>query len=227
MTGSVFHGFGPDLQAVLAILFGIWGGTLGLPWPEEIPLLTAGIAAAMGVLPLPWAIAVGFFACFTADLGVFWFGRRVGNRLHSYPRLRRILRGRYLLRARHLYKRGRIKMFVARLIPGLKTPFLFTAGAVGMPPVRFIVFDLVVLALLVPSMVLLAFGSGRSLAQLGPLVHRAAIWVALGALLVIGVTLFASWKIRKNRRDWRARCVAAGIRVSASVRFPQIPISWF
>ncbi len=217
MDGSLatlLPGLSPELHAMLVIVVGIWAGTLGLPVPEEIPLLTAGVFASAGILTLPEALLASLLGCFSADLFVFTVGRQIGGGLRQHPYLRRILRGRTLLRARHLYlKKGRFTLFFARLLPGIKTPFLFTAGALHTPWSRFVARDLGSLAVLIPALVGIGYSSHWSMGRLSGVVRGVA---TVGTILFVTALLIAlavSVVNRRRFREWRRRCVEAGIPV--------------
>lgn len=226
MQGTI-QGLGPETQAVLVVFLGVWAGTIGLPVPEEIPLLTAGVLAAVGVIPLHVAILAGALACFSADVTVFAVGRRIGRGLNRHPYLRRLMRGRYLLRARHMYvRRGGFALIVARLLPGLKMPFLFTAGAFRMKWSRFLALDVVSLLVLVPSLVLLGYTSSRSVAQLLGMLHRAALYGLAAFAIAAAAGLWISWAARRRRQVRRARWLAAGIPLRQPQRTGDLPSSW-
>lgn len=163
-------------------------------------MLTAGILAALGVFNIYWAIVVGGLACLAGDLIVFSAGRKVGFHLHDHPRLRRMMRGRALLRARHLYvRRGPWALSIARLLPGLKTPFLFTAGALRMGWPKFLFLDLISVLLFAPALVLLAYHFSLSLAQLQTLVRGTGLLVIPLFLGLLG-TLVGLWLLARRRR---------------------------
>lgn len=195
-------------KAYLALVLTIWAASAGLPVPEEVPLLTIGVLAALGVVDLWGAIAVALFACLSGDILVFVLGRRIGSHLNEHRYLRRIMRGRALLRARYMYvRRGPWALFFARWLPGLKMPFLFTAGALRMPWKRFLIYDIASISILVPTIVLVAYHSSFSLPQLQHLVHEVGILGTIVFLVFAGV-LVAAWSIRYNRRRARRHAEA-------------------
>lgn len=197
-------GLSASTHGYLALVAGILAATVGVPIPEEVPLLTAGVLAAMGVIELKWAILFGAMACFVGDIAVYSVGRRIGSHLSEHPYLRRLVKGRYLLKARHLYvRRGPWTLSVARLVPGLKMPFLFTAGALRMPWRRFLFFDLLSVAVLVPAVISLAFHSSRSLPQLRAIVREAGL-VGVGIFIVIAAGATAAYLLRRRRRQLMA-----------------------
>ncbi len=199
----------PAGHAYLALMLGIWAASLGVPVPEEVPLLTAGLLAAVGVIELRWAILAGAVACFTGDLFVYMVGRRVGNHLSEHRFLSRMIRGRYVQRAQDLYvRRGPWTLFFARLLPGLKMPFLFTAGALRMSWRRFLFFDLASVLVLVPLLVFLGYHSSASLAQLQRWVRDAGLLGAALAVLAAAVVVGA-YLVRRRRRQLAAALLLA------------------
>lgn len=193
--------FTPALKAYIALVVGVWLATAGVPIPEEITLLTAGVLAGMGVIDVRWAIALGILACFSGDCAVFSLARRMGRELDRHPWLRRILRGRFARKARYLYvHRGPWALFIARLLPGVKMPFVFTAGAFRMPWRKFLFYDLSSVTVLVPSLIMIAYWTSPSVTKLTGVVRNAG---AVGFTLLIIAVLVAAWLIRRaaKRRD--------------------------
>ncbi len=185
----------------LALLASIWAATLGVPIPEEVPLLAIGVAASMGVVDLKLAILVGMAACFSGDLAVFLVGRRVGSHLSDHPYLRRLVNGRHLLRAKHLYvRRGPWTLSIARLLPGLKMPFLFTAGALRMSWRRFLLFDLLSVSVLVPALVLLGYHSSYSVAKMARIIHEAGL-VGVSVFILIAAAATIIYLMRRRQRQ--------------------------
>jgi membrane protein DedA with SNARE-associated domain len=198
----------PAAKAYLALVLSIWAASAGVPIPEEVPLLTGGVLAALGVVDLWAVIVVGLLACFTGDLVVYILGRRIGMHLDGHRVLSRLMRARALRRARVLYvKRGPWALFIARWLPGLKMPFLFTAGALRMPWRRFLLYDIASISLLVPAIVLLAYHSSFTLPQLQHALRNLGL-IGTGAFLAalaLGVLL---WHLRRRRRALEAETAA-------------------
>ncbi|GAB4224288.1 MAG: hypothetical protein Kow0062_25820 [Acidobacteriota bacterium] len=195
----------PAGHAYLGLVLGVMAGTVGIPIPEEVPLLTAGVLAALGVIDLRIAIAVGIVTCFVGDLAVFATGRRIGFHLEGHPRIARVVRGRGFRRARRLYvDHGPWTLFIARMLPGVKTPFLFTAGAMRMPWRRFLAFDLGSVLVLVPTLVLVGYHSSWSLAQLTRVIGEVGLLAAALFVLALGGVI-AAYAIRRRRRLARLR----------------------
>ncbi|MCB0408059.1 MAG: hypothetical protein KDD34_07645, partial [Bdellovibrionales bacterium] len=74
-----------------AVIFGlllICG--LGVPIPEDITLVTAGILAGMGNISLPGALIAGFIGVLIGDAFLFTMGRLYGRKVFSLPLFRSI-----------------------------------------------------------------------------------------------------------------------------------------
>jgi membrane protein DedA with SNARE-associated domain len=114
----------------------------GLPLPAAPWLLAAGALSANGNLSLVVAIGVTFLACVMADWGWFLVGRRGGQRvLRGFCRLS-LARTSCVGRTKSLFERyGLQGLVVAKFLPGLGAVMPPLAGAMGMSPGRFLLFD--------------------------------------------------------------------------------------
>ncbi|MCU0224075.1 MAG: VTT domain-containing protein [Acidobacteria bacterium] len=166
-------------------------------------MITAGLLAAFGVVDIFWAIVIGTSLVVVGDLAVFVVGHGLARHLHTHPRLRRLMRTRTMARARHLYvHRGPWTLSIARLIPGLKTPFVLTAGMLRMSWPKFLLFDMVSAVLIAPAIVLAAYYSSISLAQFESTVRDAAP-TAIPVFLLLLAGLVLAWHFRRRRHQRR------------------------
>jgi membrane protein DedA with SNARE-associated domain len=114
--------------------------------PSETILVAAAALAARGKLELPAVVALAAAGALLGDNVAYWLGRRLG------PRVRERLTGaaaRRRLAWAHdqLARRGASVILVARFVPGGRTAATLTAGMVGLPWRRFLVYDLAAAAL--------------------------------------------------------------------------------
>ncbi len=94
---------------------------LGLPIPEDIPLILAGYLCYPGHgYADPWVLfPLTFLAVVGADVMVFVLGRRYGHHVPKLPLMRRFLTEKRLARTeRLLHTHGGKFLFVARFMPG-------------------------------------------------------------------------------------------------------------
>ncbi len=136
---------------------------LGLPIPEDITLLAAGLLASSGHISLPGALIVGFFGVLIGDAILFFLGRKFGARIFGLPGFRRFLTPERIAKAEdRIRKNGHFICFVARFLPGLRAPIYALAGAMGVRPAVFIMQDGFAALISVPIWVYLGFLFGEN-----------------------------------------------------------------
>ncbi|MGC4003084.1 MAG: DedA family protein [Pirellulales bacterium] len=152
---DAFYALLHDYGYVGITLFLILTGC-GLPLPEEVALIFAGIAASQGEMN-PWfAMLACLIGCLVGDSIMYWIGSRVGRRVMNS----RTPWGRYSTPEReklleHLIHQHGVKvLFVARFLVGVRSPVYLTAGILKFPFRRFILADLFCAAVVI----LLFFG---------------------------------------------------------------------
>lgn len=149
-------------NAPYLVIFGILLLTgLGLPLPEDIPLVIGGAlcGATSGPHPALWVMLPGvMIAIVGSDAMLYFLGRWLGPSIHRHPILKRIVGNRNLARARFAFAKHRAKfVFFARFLPGLRAPAFFTAGAFKMPFRKFLLWDGLAACLSVPPAVILGY----------------------------------------------------------------------
>jgi membrane protein DedA with SNARE-associated domain len=101
----------------------------GVPVPEDVTLVTGGVIAGLGYADPHTMFAVGMAGVLVGDGLIFTLGRVYGERIQQLPGLRKVLTKERFDKAAELFKKyGKWVMFVARFLPGLRTPVFFSAG---------------------------------------------------------------------------------------------------
>lgn len=101
----------------------------GVPVPEDVTLVTGGVIAGLGHADVHTMFAVGMAGVLIGDGTMFGLGRLYGPRIIKLPGFRRVLTPERFASAQDAFhKYGKWVMFVARFLPGLRTPVFFTAG---------------------------------------------------------------------------------------------------
>lgn len=134
-----------SLQGVeaYALLLGLLVGSgFGLPVNEDILLLGSAALTLKGVMePVP-LVAVAWLGLVTADSLVLHWGHRFGGQLLRHRFLARLMPEARLVAMQAVMRRyGPGFMFVARFMPGLRTPLFFAAGSLKMPYRHLFIFD--------------------------------------------------------------------------------------
>jgi membrane protein DedA with SNARE-associated domain len=165
----------------------------GLPAPEEITLVSAGLVCYFGsrpdLYPPPYegAVAVNayvtasvaFFSVLFSDCLVFFLGRRYGGRF---------LRSRYTTRfkarmedvAKWTKKYGMWAAGAFRFTPGLRFPGHFACGMMGLSTTKFVMVDALAAGISVPTQVLLVAFYGEHI-----LIYFKQFKVVLGVIIVV------------------------------------------
>lgn len=172
---------------------------LGLPIPEDIILVTAGMVAAEDGQSWISATALMYAGVLMGDSFIFLLGRRWGGELLKHRWILRMLSPEKQDKVAQLFHRyGSAVFFVARFLPGLRAPVFWTAGAMRASYLRFAFFDGLAALISVPVFVWLGhflwlrFGSNFSnLSKAISKTHSYTLVFAVGVLLIatVGGTL--------------------------------------
>ena len=178
-------------QATLTGLFLLLvGGGLGLPLPEDLTLLAAGVLAHQHVLRLRDVVAVGFAGVVCADWIIYLAGRRYGRGIVALPVLARLFGATRLDAVRSAVERhGARAVFAARFMLGFRIATFLAAGTFGVPAYRFALAEAAGSAIFVPAMATLGFLFSDRAELLARDVSRVHHWLVLLGLLALALYL--------------------------------------
>jgi membrane protein DedA with SNARE-associated domain len=166
----------------------------GVPVPEDVTLVTGGVIAGLGYANEHTMVAVGLAGVLLGDGLIFTLGRVFGDRITRVPVLSRILTPERFAQAQDKFaKYGKWVMFVARFLPGLRTPVFLTAGMtrrVGGPTWFFM--DGFAALISVPVWVYLGYFGAKNFDWLFAMVRRGQ-HIILGALLIGAIAGAVYW----------------------------------
>lgn len=174
----------------------------GLPLPEDLPIIVGGYLAATMEEVNPWIMFAALFsAVMVADSIVFWLGRRYGHHVRRLPVIRRYLTDRNMARAENLLnKHGGKFVFMARFLPGLRTPAILTAGTFKVPYWKLLVYDGTAALVSVPVIFFLAYYFADQIDEVRKWLQDAQMTafgiIALVVIVFIGLKL---WLGRRRR----------------------------
>lgn len=171
---------------LVALVIGLLlAGGLGLPLPEDIPLLLSGYLCYKGLASLNLMLPLTFGAVLGGDSIIYLMGRRYGHLVSRIPFLKHHLSPERLARAqKSFHDHGGKTLFVARFLPGLRAPVFFTAGTFKVSFWKFLVFDGSAALMSVPLWVLLAYHFGGEIDMVRHWASDAQA-VILGALVLL------------------------------------------
>ena len=123
-------------------------GGLGLPIPEEAPIIVAAILSRNGTLSWPLAIASCLGGVLLGDMVVYFLGYFYGEKVLSLRLTRRLLTRQREAQIKGYFHRHGFKILVSgRFVPGFRTAAYLTAGILKLPPVKLLLTDVVAASL--------------------------------------------------------------------------------
>ncbi|HEY7363311.1 MAG TPA: DedA family protein [Methylomirabilota bacterium] len=169
---------------------------LGLPIPEEGPIVAAGVLAQEQVIRWWIALPVCLLGVLSGDTLLYWVGHHWGERILEWRAVRWFLTREREERLKAAYHRHGVKiLFTARHVLGLRAAAFLTAGIAEIPFWRFIVADTLAALVGVPVSFGVAFLFADQLEQVLADVHRIERWLALYALVALAVWLvYLAWR---------------------------------
>jgi membrane protein DedA with SNARE-associated domain len=194
-----FHGPTPYF-----VIFGILVSCgVGLPLPEDIILITAGLIAYYGLTQVWMTMLVSLFGVVIGDLIIFWLGSHYGRKLTKKWFFHRLLPDdRLLAVSRRFKRRGNRLIFAARFMPGLRAPIFFSAGTLHLPYRVFLFYDGMAALLSVPLIIGAVYYFGDNLDQVVHSIQRVEHSLIFVIVAVMMLAL-AKWYVthRKLRRE--------------------------
>ena len=174
----------------LGIFLVLFVAGLGVPIPEEAPVLAAGILASQGVIRWWLGLLVCFAGVLSGDAVLYWVGHHWGEHILEWRFTRFVLTPAREKKLIDKYHRHGIKIvFTARFVAGFRAAAFLTAGIAGIPFWKFLFFDAVAALIGVP----LGFGVAYLFTDQLPAilhgVHRAERLIALGVMVAVAAVI--------------------------------------
>ena len=166
-------------------------GGLGLPVPEEAPIILAAVLSRNGRMSWPLALAACFSGVLIGDFVVYALGYFQGERVLSFRITRRFLTREREAQIKGYFHRHGIRILITgRFVPGFRTAAYLTAGILRLPPMKLFLADCCAAAM----STLLMFGLGYFFAK----------WVetqwkqAQGYVVVAAAVGIAAWLLHRH-----------------------------
>lgn len=141
-----FGDFGYLAPFVVLLLCG-----LGLPLPEEVSLIGAGVLVQQNQVEFATVSVVCAVAILLGDSVPFWLGRRYGLAALRVRWIARMVHPERFARLKQRFEEhGNWATFVCRFFAGVRIPGYFVAGMMGMSYARFVLLDALGVLLSVP-----------------------------------------------------------------------------
>ena len=187
---------GPLLVCI--VVFVETGLFVGFFLPGDSLLVTAGVFAAAGTIPLRWLLLPVMLCAIVGDQLGYWIGRGMGASLYKREDSL-FFRRSHLQRAHNFYEKyGGKTVILARFVPIVRTFCPPVAGAAGMPYSRYFAYDIFGGILWVGSTILGGYLLGRSIPNVGQKIHY-----VIGVVIVLSLlpAVISIWRERKQLKN--------------------------
>lgn len=170
-----------------------------VPIPSEVTMPFSGSLVAQGVFNIWWVVIAGTIGNLVGSLLAYWLGAWGQEAV-----VRKIIvkYGKYLLVSEHEYdhserwfrNHGEMIVFLARILPVVRTFISLPAGIAKMNLTKFIAYTTVGSLLWSAFLTYIGVVLGNNWQILGPYFHK------FDVLLVVILVLFVVWYFRKKLR---------------------------
>ena len=186
------------LLLLALFLYSEVGLFLGFFLPGDTLLLTAGIYARQGTLPLAGVLVIAAIAAIAGDNTAYLIGRKLGRRLFKKPDSV-LFDPNHVLKAEKFYERyGTKAVAFAHFLPVVRTFTPLLAGVAKMPYRKFLTFDAIGDTAWAVALTLLGYYVGSRIPNID---HYILLIVIIVVICSISPTLFQIGKrILKKRR---------------------------
>ncbi len=183
------------------VLFGLlFACGLGLPLPEDIPLITAGAMIATGRMHPVVAAVCAWLGIIGGDCVLYHLGKAFGMEITRVPVIgRHVTRERLEAVERRFDKHGVWVVAVGRLFAGIRGAMVVCAGAIRFPFWKFLIADGLAAIVSGGLFMLLGYWFGNQMEKLQGHVHAVKRWTLVGAVTLV-VAVAAWWLISQRRR---------------------------
>jgi membrane protein DedA with SNARE-associated domain len=171
---------------------------IGLPVPEEVPIVAAGVASRAGAIHWYYALPACLIGAVLGDSLMYAIGRFFGARiLKEHPWWSGFLTPERERTIEDLIQRHGIKaFFVARFLVGLRSPFYLTAGILRVKYRWFLFADLICASVVIGGFFGLAYFFGD---RIFGLIRSAEAGLTLAAVSCAVLAVVAFFWFRKRR----------------------------
>ena len=163
-----------------------------LPFPEDLPLLFAGMHVAEGSASWWPTIFIGVAGVLVRDIIAYTLGRVLGKRPSGRRLAYRFFGRKRVLRAADMVEEyGSVTVLIGRAFVGFRAPIFVVSGAMGISFRKFLMWDTLGLLLVIPITVYIGQTTGsvvthwmmRYFDSWGPFIVGAVICFGAGVIL--------------------------------------------
>lgn len=201
----------------------------GLPVPEDITLVSGGVISGLDLANPHTMCVVGLAGVLIGDSTMFLAGRIFGYRIQRIRTFRKILSPRRFSHIQRQFKKyGLSLLFVARFLPGLRSPIFLVAGmSRRISYLTFILMDGIAALISVPVWVYLGYFFADNLDLLMEYVKdvQSMIYLILGLILLVVVIIYLKKRFHSklNKFSEEGTSASASASVAPAAAAPSAP----
>jgi membrane protein DedA with SNARE-associated domain len=172
----------------------------GLPLPEEVPIIAAGVASSVGKLN-PWiALAACVAGTLCGDSVLYLIGYHFGrNLVKAHPRLAHLLHAEHEAKTEEYINRYGLRvLFVARFLVVVRAPVYLTIGILRHPYRKFLLFDAFCASMVVGLFFGLSYAFGDHVAKW---IRGSEVVFTVVTTVAVVAVLVAWWVKRRHDRN--------------------------
>lgn len=174
-------------------------GGLGLPVPEEVPVILAGVLSRKALLSGPLAFGSCLLGVIVGDFVVYFLGYYYGEKVLSLPLTRKFLTKPREAQIKGYFHRHGIKiLIVGRFAVGFRTAAYLTAGILKLPALRLFLTDLFAATFSTTLMFGLGYLFAQQIERATAEIHRWQHWITFAVAL--GLATWILIRFYKARR---------------------------
>ena len=188
----------------VAIALVLFLAGLGVPIPEDIPLIYGGVMAGQGKMDVSIHFVVSMVFILIGDSCLYLIGRRIAQAksgqvqdAQTPSRFERILSPERREKVQSYFDRyGSWAVFLGRFVAGVRGAVFLTAGLTNFPMKRFLILDGLAALLSVPVWIGIGYWVGERWTEILDTAKSYQLYL-FGALSVIGLV----WWIARRRKS--------------------------
>lgn len=171
---------------------------LGLPVPEEVAIIAAGVMASHRQMNPSLAWMSCMIGVLVGDLVVYGIGRHFGRSfVREHPWWARFVDAQREAQIERMIQRHGLKVFfLARFLVGLRSPVYLAAGILRMPLRRFLLIDLFCASVVVGIFFLLSFYFGQTIVLWIRRVEILVTVLVVAGLVALGIAVWRHCRAR-------------------------------
>lgn len=184
------------LAAYLLVIATLLGSAFGLPFPEDLSLIIAGVLVASENAEL-WLMALTcYFGILAGDLIIYRLGWMTGPRLLRKRWVKRYMTSSKLQALRgNLERKTFITIFIARHLFYLRTVTFLVCGAVRVSFVRFLLADAIAALITTPLMLGVGYLFAQHFDHIVEVIKQIKLLLVLAG---VGVAIYLYFRFRRK-----------------------------